>query len=49
MKPKEDLKKLANVALIQITKNQYGKKYQEQCYKILAFKGDKFELSYEGQ
>lgn len=53
MQPKEDLKKLANVALTQITKNQYGKKYQEQGYKILplglAFKGDKFELSYEGQ
>ncbi len=53
VKPNEDLKKLAGVALAQIARNQYGKTYQEQGYHILplgiAFKGDNFELSYEGQ
>ncbi|MGD0466289.1 MAG: AAA family ATPase [Gammaproteobacteria bacterium] len=53
VKPNEDLKKLAGVALAQIARNQYGKKYQEQGYRILplgiSFKGDNFELSYEGQ
>jgi hypothetical protein len=47
----EDLKKLArDIALAQIDRNQYGKKYQEQGYQILklgiAFKGDNFELAY---
>ena len=50
----EDLKTLArDMALGQINKNQYGKAYQEQGYKLLklgiAFKGNNFELSYEGK
>ncbi|MFZ4405158.1 MAG: ATP-binding protein, partial [Pseudobdellovibrionaceae bacterium] len=34
VKPNEDLKKLAGVALAQIDRNQYGKKYQENGYHI---------------
>jgi len=50
-KENEDLKKLAkDVALAQIDRNQYGKKYEEQGYQILklgiAFKSDNFELAY---
>ena len=47
----EDLKTLArDVALAQIDKNQYGKRYKEQGYHILklgiAFRGNNFELAY---
>lgn len=47
----EDLTTLArDVALGQINKNQYGKVYQEQGYRILklgiAFKGNNFEFAY---
>jgi hypothetical protein len=39
-----------SVALLQIDKNQYGKAYQEQGYRILksgiAFKSDNFALAY---
>ena len=50
-KANEDLKKLAkDVALPQIDRNKYGKKYEEQGYQILklgiAFKGDNFALAY---
>ncbi len=53
MKPHEDLSKLAEAAIMQIDRNKYGKKYQEQGYQMLysglAFKGDNFELTYEGK
>jgi hypothetical protein len=51
-KATEDLKQLATeVALAQISKNQYGKMYQEKYgYKVvplgIAFRGDNFELAY---
>lgn len=49
----EDLKKLADLALVQIARNKYGKKYQEQGYQILplglAFKGNSFDLAYESK
>ncbi|MGD0465566.1 MAG: AAA family ATPase [Gammaproteobacteria bacterium] len=53
IKANENLKKLAEIGLAQIDQNQYGRKYEENSYQILklgiAFKGDNFELAYEGK